>query len=32
MDKIRDKCGVFGISSSKPISIQLIIEGLRLLY
>lgn len=31
MDKIRDKCGVFGISSSKPISIQLIIEGLRLL-
>lgn len=31
MDKIKDKCGVFGISSSKPISIQLIIEGLRLL-
>ncbi|WP_229572524.1 amidophosphoribosyltransferase [Saccharolobus caldissimus] len=31
MDKIRDKCGVFGISSNKPISIQLIIEGLRLL-
>ncbi|BDB97330.1 amidophosphoribosyltransferase [Saccharolobus caldissimus] len=31
IDKIRDKCGVFGISSNKPISIQLIIEGLRLL-
>ena len=31
MDKLHDKCGVFGISSKSSVKIQLIIEGLRLL-
>ncbi|MEM3281442.1 MAG: amidophosphoribosyltransferase, partial [Saccharolobus sp.] len=31
MDKLHDKCGVFGISSKSFVKIQLIIEGLRLL-